>query len=190
MLRLFAIFSDSTADRFGESEQACRFVSTRSKIFSFKRTSFRVCLQIFRPSDGPGQCSDLFGPTVRKLSILVIETLPSKLFSYSIFDRELGGTLLAVQVQMMFLEFFLFITAWLSHWRNKEQSERCKILSDDVPIGSGTLAGDLGGITFWNPWSNKRDANLEDSACTVRVLLFFPILRICCVVMILFRIRS
>ena len=26
MLRLFAIFSDSTADRFGESEQACRFV--------------------------------------------------------------------------------------------------------------------------------------------------------------------
>ena len=28
---------------------------------------------------------------------------------------------------------------------------------------------------IWNPWSNKTDANLEDSACTVRVLLFFRI---------------
>ena len=27
---------------------------------------------------------------------------------------------------------------------------------------------------IWNPWSNKMDANLEDSVCTVRVL-FFPI---------------
>ena len=27
---------------------------------------------------------------------------------------------------------------------------------------------------IWNPWSNKTDANLEDSACTVRMLLFFP----------------
>ena len=25
----------------------------------------------------------------------------------------------------------------------------------------------------WNPWSNKTDANLEDTACTVRVLLDF-----------------
>ena len=33
----------------------------------------------------------------------------------------------------------------------------------------------LGGITIWNHCSNKTDANLEDSACTVRVLLFFPI---------------
>ena len=41
-------------------------------------------------------------------------------------------------------------------------------------MGSGTLAGDLGGITIWNPWSNESDTNLEDSACTVRVLLFFP----------------
>ena len=24
----------------------------------------------------------------------------------------------------------------------------------------------LGGITIWNPWSNKTNANLEDSACT------------------------
>ena len=31
------------------------------------------------------------------------------------------------------------------------------------------------GITIWNPWSNKSDADLEDSACTVRVLLSFPI---------------
>ena len=29
-------------------------------------------------------------------------------------------------------------------------------------------------MTVWNPWSNKTDVNLEDSACTVRVLLFFP----------------
>ena len=28
---------------------------------------------------------------------------------------------------------------------------------------------------IWNPWSNETDANLEDSACTIRVLLFFPI---------------
>ena len=28
---------------------------------------------------------------------------------------------------------------------------------------------------IWNPWSNETDANLEDSACTVRVLLFFSI---------------
>jgi hypothetical protein len=25
---------------------------------------------------------------------------------------------------------------------------------DGVPIGSGSLAGDLGGITIWTPWSN------------------------------------
>ena len=31
---------------------------------------------------------------------------------------------------------------------------------------------------IWNPWSNETDANLEDSACTVRVLLFFPIAKI------------
>ena len=28
---------------------------------------------------------------------------------------------------------------------------------------------------IWNPWSNETDAILEDSACTVQVLLFFPI---------------
>ena len=48
-----------------------------------------------------------------------------------------------------------------------------QIPSDGVPIGCGTHAGDLGGITIWNPWSNKSDTNLEDSVCTVRVLLFF-----------------
>jgi hypothetical protein len=57
------------------------------------------------------------------------------------------------------------------------QSDGCKIQSDGVPIRSGTLTGDLGGITIWNLWSNKSYANLEDSACTVRVLLFFPILK-------------
>ena len=50
-----------------------------------------------------------------------------------------------------------------------------KIPSDGVLIGSGTLARDLGRITIWNPWPNESDANLEDSACTVRVLLFFSI---------------
>ena len=34
------------------------------------------------------------------------------------------------------------------------------MLSDGIPIGSGTLAGDLGGITIWSPWSSKSDANL------------------------------
>ena len=27
-------------------------------------------------------------------------------------------------------------------------------MSDGVPIGSGTFARDLGGITIWTPWSN------------------------------------
>ena len=67
-----------------------------------------------------------------------------------------------------------FSTSWIN-WRNKQQLDQCKIPSDGVPISSGTLAGDLGGITIWNLWSNESDANLEDSACTVRVLLFFPI---------------
>ena len=53
--------------------------------------------------------------------------------------------------------------------------DQCKILSDGVPIGSGTFDTILGGITIWNPWSNESGANLEDSACTVRVLLFFSI---------------
>ena len=63
----------------------------------------------------------------------------------------------------------------LSHWRNKQQSDQCKILSDGVPFGSGTFDIILGGITIWNPWSNKSDSNLEDSACTVQGLLFFSI---------------
>ena len=29
-------------------------------------------------------------------------------------------------------------------------------------------------ITIWTPWSNESDANLEDSACTARMLYFFP----------------
>ena len=33
---------------------------------------------------------------------------------------------------------------------------------------------------IWNPWSNETDANLEDFACTVRVLLFFPIVVVAC----------
>ena len=39
--------------------------------------------------------------------------------------------------------------------------------SDGVPIGSCTLAKDLGGLTIWNPWSNESDANLEDSASSL-----------------------
>ena len=30
-----------------------------------------------------------------------------------------------------------------------------------VPIGSGTLAGDLGGITIWTPWSNGNWCDIE-----------------------------
>ena len=67
----------------------------------------------------------------------------------------------------------VLILAW--HWQNKQQLDQCKIPSDGVPICSGTFATILGGITIWNTWSNKSDANLEDSACTVRVLLFFSI---------------
>jgi hypothetical protein len=36
---------------------------------------------------------------------------------------------------------------------------RCKIQAEGVSVGSGALAGDLGGITIWNPWSNKSDEN-------------------------------
>ena len=61
------------------------------------------------------------------------------------------------------------------YWRNKQQSDQCKILSDGVPIGSGTFATILGGINIWNPWSHESNATLEDSACTVRVLLFLLI---------------
>ena len=32
------------------------------------------------------------------------------------------------------------------HWRSRQQLDWSKIPSDDIPIGSGTLAGDLGGI--------------------------------------------
>ena len=61
-------------------------------------------------------------------------------------------------------------------WHNKQQLDWCKIPSDGVLISSGTLDGDLAGITIWNPWSNKSDANLEVSACKARMLLIFPIL--------------
>ena len=62
-----------------------------------------------------------------------------------------------------------------NNWRNKQQLDQCKIPSDGVPIGSGTFATIFGGIIIQNPWSNKSDANLEGSACTVRMLLFLSI---------------
>ena len=67
------------------------------------------------------------------------------------------------------------------NWRNYQQWDGCKISSDGVPNGSGTLASDRGWINIWNPWSTESDANLDNSTCiqyqicTVRVLLFFPI---------------
>ena len=78
----------------------------------------------------------------------------------------------AVTHQLSFqttVDCFLFS----SYWRNKHQLDQCKMPSDG--ISSGTFATILGGITIWNPWSNKSYANLEDSACPVRVLLFFSI---------------
>ena len=68
------------------------------------------------------------------------------------------------------------MTCIFYNWQNKQQSDQCKIPSDGVPIGPGKFATILGGITIWNPWSNKSDSNLEDSACTVhylQMLLFF-----------------
>ena len=73
------------------------------------------------------------------------------------------GSLLRVAVcAESFLEKWLVILlkravnkSWESltrhYWRNKQQSDQCKILSDGVPIGSGTFATILGGITIWNP---------------------------------------
>ena len=45
------------------------------------------------------------------------------------------------------------------YWHNKQQSQLVhsdwwKITLDGIPIGSGTLARDLGVITIWNPRSN------------------------------------
>ena len=70
---------------------------------------------------------------------------------------------------------FCILLSWSQPSDELQQSDRFKIQSDDVPIGSGTLAGDLGGITILNPWSNKSNSNLEDSACTGRILFFFQI---------------
>ena len=76
------------------------------------------------------------------------------------------------------------ITRLLSFWHlmindkinnNRITAKYICTVSDGVPIGSGTFATILGGITIWNPWSNESDANLEGSACTVRMLLFFSI---------------
>ena len=83
------------------------------------------------------------------------------------------------EIELLILRRFSLVYAskssFSTNWRNKQQSNQCKILSDGVPIGSGTFATILGGITIWNLWSNKSDANLEDSACKVRLLLFFSI---------------
>ena len=83
------------------------------------------------------------------------------------------GTLLSTQYCQYWL--CLKISTLSFHWKAlspglslsvvknllaKSPSDWCKISSDGVPIGSGTLAGDLGGITIWNPWSNESDANL------------------------------
>ena len=38
-----------------------------------------------------------------------------------------------------------------------DHSYRCKIPSDRVPIGSGTLAKDFGGTTIWTLWSMVTD---------------------------------
>ena len=51
---------------------------------------------------------------------------------------------------------------------NRIDAKYCQMAFRSVPTH-------LEGITIWNPWLNKSNANLEDSACTVRVLLFFPI---------------
>ena len=50
------------------------------------------------------------------------------------------------------------------------QSNWCKI-----PTECGLISSNFQPTHIWNPWSNKTDANLEDSACTVPSLLFLPI---------------
>ena len=44
---------------------------------------------------------------------------------------------------------------------SKSHSNRCKIPSDNVPIGSGTLTRELGGVNIWTFWSNGNCCNLE-----------------------------
>ena len=64
---------------------------------------------------------------------------------------------------LVLIGFFLAIQILLStqNWHNKEQSQvesdRCKIPTDGVPISTKPTH-------IWNPWSNKTDANLVDSA--------------------------
>ena len=84
------------------------------------------------------------------------------------------GTLLSTQYCQYWL--CLKISTLSFHWKAlspglslsvvknllaKSPSDWCKISSDGVPIGSGTLAGDLGGITIRTPWSNGNWCDLE-----------------------------
>ena len=65
---------------------------------------------------------------------------------------------------------------WLSrpkslYWQNKQQLDWCKITSDRVWSARWRCSWAL----FGNVWSNKSDANVEDSDFTVQLLLFFSL---------------
>ena len=49
-------------------------------------------------------------------------------------------------------------------------------MQNTVRLHSNWLDGAVVGHSFRNPWSNKSDANEEDTGCTIRILLFFSFL--------------
>jgi hypothetical protein len=48
-------------------------------------------------------------------------------------------------------------------------------MQNTVRRHSDRLDGAVVGSFFWKLWSNKSDANVDDSDCTVQMLLFFSI---------------
>ena len=48
-------------------------------------------------------------------------------------------------------------------------------MQNSIRWRSNRLDGAVVGVFFGNPWSNESDANVEDSDCRVRMLLFFSI---------------
>ena len=69
-----------------------------------------------------------------------------------------------VSFSELFSVFFLKNFQLLFNWHNKQQSQ---VQSDRCKICTNRWRSDQLQLThIWNPWWNKTDANLEDSACT------------------------
>jgi hypothetical protein len=75
LLRLFAIFSDSTADRFGESEQACRFNKTYIDISNEQKFDLLISNLKFLPLEQIfGICNGLAAGSLVTYKVIPIST--------------------------------------------------------------------------------------------------------------------